>query len=724
MKKSTLLISALMAMALMSCGGQAPVTSSDSATETAPATSTVTSEDPSEKDVISLYRQNSRFVVSSILDDGSVLLPTYHHKDKGDVPYVRLQEFLQSLNTVGLSKNAKAEKLADHLFAISSNNIVVMTFNTEKQILTIKRFDAFEMLQSGKNRDVYNDVCIPNDIPTSSVHSSEKSRYIGEFKDEVYDLGKYHMEAAEQGDGIYLPLNFLTNVLFRVSGCEMVYNGLDFFFNGSLSAQTSVSLPGAYSSCYAKKGEFAYGGKRFKRYDPVGEEKRRFANISDKEGGEKLVSIFSFGKDGKVELRTAGAVTEEGTPTSGASNMTYNESEEGIFVTLTIASMQGRTSTFKIPNEETYFGKQTRSKETAEFTLDLLRFQFENIYGLKEKLYARYGISSFDELIDKKHLRQRLLSLNSMDYDEALCEFLLTYIDDGHTKYPARSLYSGLPEDYGTEDLAKSKQGERRGVLFDRREAYTKLRTKKMVEIDPKYEDASQQVGLFFEGETAVVRFDSFIHTSSTIDNFNDGREPMTKDITMAMSLSSPDAFYLSFEEIKKHDEVKRVVFDLTCNGGGMALTLPYLAATWTDDPTFITYDSCADIVKEFHYNVDLNRNGVFGEKEDTFKGQYDFYLLTSDFSFSCGNGLPTMAKADGVKLIGKKSGGGACPVATVCDGSGTLYNTSMPLRISSLQKDGTCVDNDDGNPVDYEIDETYWYDLPRLNTFLSGIEN
>ena len=82
------------------------------------------------------------------------------------------------------------------------------------------------------------------------------------------------------------------------------------------------------------------------------------------------------------------------------------------------------------------------------------------------------------------------------------------------------------------------------------------------------------------------------------------------------------------------------------------------------------------------------------------------------------------MARFDGVKLIGKPSGGSACSVATFSDGSGTIYNMSMSYRISYPLEDGSYTDIDDGNAVDFELDESYWYDLPKLSDYLNSIDN
>jgi hypothetical protein len=192
----------------------------------------------------------------------------------------------------------------------------------------------------------------------------------------------------------------------------------------------------------------------------------------------------------------------------------------------------------------------------------------------------------------------------------------------------------------------------------------------------------------------------------------------------MIMGVSSPWGFMMSFDQIKANPDIKNVVLDLTCNSGGMVLTLPYLAAHFTKDPIFLGHDTLMGVDNEFHYTVDLNGNGVFGEDEDTYANKYNFYVLTSDFSFSCGSALPTMAHMAGVKLIGKRSGGGACPVAAFADACGSVYNTSSPVQIGYYDNNGQFVNDDSGIPVDYALSEDSWYDLEKLNTFVSGLKN
>jgi hypothetical protein len=96
---------------------------------------------------------------------------------------------------------------------------------------------------------------------------------------------------------------------------------------------------------------------------------------------------------------------------------------------------------------------------------------------------------------------------------------------------------------------------------------------------------------------------------------------------------------------------------------------------------------------------------------------------MTSDFSFSCANFLPAIAKNSGVKLIGKKSGGGGASVCVFTDACGSIYNTSSSQKC--LLKVGDKFQTIDGGvDVDYPLESDSWYDLAKLDTFVSGLAN
>ena len=652
--------------------------------------------------------------MSSAKSEKDMTLATYHHADLGDAPYIELSQLFSVLAKSSLINETLVEKVADHLYAVSQNRVIIFFIDTKKDTLTMKNFDYFACMGNVYNHGIGWDTASPSDTPGSSLRTSFKSTIIGTPQDYVYDFGRYSFDIVEGDNGkVYVPFQPIGSLLFSRTTYELVYNGLDFFSTMLISKELSSAYPGAYSSYYANIGQFLLEGNLYEATDTIGEETYRYAAKVD-DG----YNVFYFGADGSVEKYSSPNLTDKGTALPMAITFAYTDEKDGIYVNTATGS------TFKIPKEKTYFNTKTRSASAAKHGLDVLRFQFENIYGLKKELYARYDVHSFDELLEKKGLRERLLSADSLDYDDAFSELLLGVIDDGHTKYINRSIYSGDPSD-GTAALAQEKTGSRRGGLFEKKSEYTAKRTEVMRALDPAYEDEAKQLGLFMQDETAVLRFDSFVLSGGGISNFVGGRSPEYTDITEAMNKSVDEGFYLSFKELEKHSEIKNVVIDLTCNGGGMAILLPYLSACWSDDPTFRLYDNCLQVVKEFHYEVDFNRNGTFGDEGDTYKGKYEFFVLVSEFSFSCGNGLPTMAYSDGVTLIGAPhAGGGACPVATLCDGSGTVFNTSMPLQIVYKNEAGEYVNNDAGMPVSkqHQLPLDSWYDLEALNTFVKSI--
>ena len=72
---------------------------------------------------------------------------------------------------------------------------------------------------------------------------------------------------------------------------------------------------------------------------------------------------------------------------------------------------------------------------------------------------------------------------------------------------------------------------------------------------------------------------------------------------------------------------------------------------------------------------ADVNLDGKIDENDVTYGNKYKFYILTSSYSFSCGNAFPAYARDNGLAtIVGTKSGGGECVV-----GSSQLpYNSSI----------------------------------------------
>ena len=69
------------------------------------------------------------------------------------------------------------------------------------------------------------------------------------------------------------------------------------------------------------------------------------------------------------------------------------------------------------------------------------------------------------------------------------------------------------------------------------------------------------------------------------------------------------------------------------------------------------------DIVYENEYSVDKNFDKVIDEKDDNFKTDLRFGVISSNYAFSCANCLVSEARDNGIMIVGEKSGGGGCSV-------------------------------------------------------------
>ena len=140
-----------------------------------------------------------------------------------------------------------------------------------------------------------------------------------------------------------------------------------------------------------------------------------------------------------------------------------------------------------------------------------------------------------------------------------------------------------------------------------------------------------------------------------------------------------------------------------------------------TDDPFITVKNTVTGEISDVHYKIDLDQNGTKGQSGDTYKGQYNFYVLTSNFSFSCANAFPTFAKKGGMaKIIGQQSGGGACCVGGFVTASGTNIQSSSCWQFGTYSG-GTWTDNDGGVPVDYTLPVSSFYNDNTLDTFVNG---
>jgi hypothetical protein len=165
--------------------------------------------------------------------------------------------------------------------------------------------------------------------------------------------------------------------------------------------------------------------------------------------------------------------------------------------------------------------------------------------------------------------------------------------------------------------------------------------------------------------------------------------------------------------------EVKNFVLDLTCNNGGEAGVLSAITNLLAGKSSY-TYENLLAkqrVVEESL--VDGNFDRVFDDRDNVpHYPQLNIAIMTSHYSFSCGNLLPSLMKDYGYLIIGEKSGGGSCSIQNMCTAEGLCYILSS-ARARLFNKAGENIDvgvephivlevkdavgqDDDGDNVDY----------------------
>ena len=673
---------------------------------------------------LTVYKSDSVIVLGSFADNQTMPLTTYHWSPCGDIPYVKLNDFVNIVRLLG--SQMMVVRTGVGIYELVNRDETCVRIDTDLDNMFIMNMDRLMSDLCPYNSDVGMDLANPNDSEVSAVHTSINSHNLDGFDDEVYRFKEYGFDFVDQDNHCYVPAQLIANIIFRNLNFDLVYNGIDFYLSSLVLDQTQL---GNYCSYRSSDHSFYMNDMVFRKAEAVqGEKYRYLAQVDSPTATVGKYHFLSFKPDGTGEYLVGPNPDSVGSSVSLSTTirLKWQEKRDGLYTHLYLSPLDSDVvkedyGIIKIAYDKGYFATGKRSKEIANYSYNLLKLQFDRFYGLKEQLVDKYGHADFDTFVEEENLKDNLLSEDTTKYDEALAKYTMQYIDDGHTNYMGTSIYSvGVGK--AATALSSEYAGTRYQSLFAYQDTYLKLRKSVLSSIDEKYKDTKEQQNLFMEGKTAAIRFDSFVEPMSFILN----EETTATSISDALTTSVSAGFDLAFKEINNNENIENIVIDLTCNGGGQILLLPYLSAFFTSYPSFQIKDTVTGVRKNFCYEVDLNHDGLYSDGSDTYEGKYNFYILTSELSFSCANALSTIAKNNGITIIGKKSGGGSCPVAFFSDGCGSLYTTSSNYQFCLCDdlSSGNYYCNDGGVPVDYNLDSDAWYDMVRLNAFVTSLNN
>lgn len=363
-------------------------------------------------------------------------------------------------------------------------------------------------------------------------------------------------------------------------------------------------------------------------------------------------------------------------------------------------------------------GYSTMPDYLIKYNASAFLYVMQNFYGLRQY----HGIENMKQFYKQKGLYDKFYSGVASTRGYAFSE-AVNLFDDNHTGVVRVNSAWGenVRAPYAKGIVARNKLEERLTTL--RKEKYQGTSTVEPAEGDIRYSD---------DGKTAMFYFDSFKY--GTYDQVFDNSGRVKADAYKY------DTFFLfrdTLKEISNRGSVENVIIDVSLNGGGtlgvLIKLLPLLSKNNHSSISF--YDDSEEMAFTYRSSSDINGDGLYNQN-DAYGNRFNFYILTSDCSFSCGNAFPCYAQAIGVKIIGENSGGGECAVAIhYLPNSQYVYHSSnLHLGIFDQTKkefhgfengadpdipltefnQPMCTVDDDGNPT-YHIPGGF-YDINSLN--------
>lgn len=348
---------------------------------------------------------------------------------------------------------------------------------------------------------------------------------------------------------------------------------------------------------------------------------------------------------------------------------------------------------------------EEKSEKAAYLDGKEMMFFLDHFYGFRDRDDLSEGWESYLES-DYPSVYEGLFSTDPDAYDGAIDSLMRTVIGDGHTAVSNSDIYGNTGSFYEKDRINAAPYSERLTYLLNERNLNSNLRAEAFGSssfLDHMVESS---------GDTGIIRFDSFALS---------GVEPKQSDSTYYTYRSSDNyaLFVYAFRTFAERG-VKRVVIDLTCNSGGSISACISALGFLMDDVPYAVYSPLTGGKGQYKVNIDCNADGTISGHE-SYADDFSFYVLTSNFSFSCGNIFPTIAKEAGIPIIGADSAGGACAVHYAVAPNGQPFQISGLSR-SSKTFEGGKTHADEGIEVDYEVAKDYWYDISSLDTYLGSM--
>ena len=295
-------------------------------------------------------------------------------------------------------------------------------------------------------------------------------------------------------------------------------------------------------------------------------------------------------------------------------------------------------------------GKSRRKEDVIREDYAELCFTLDHFFGhpgtgILDRGIGEKGLdAALDDVPELASLKDRLKDPDMIEYMLALYDLFNIGLNDGHCSYFGFNTMA-LPEFPFPEVL--NKVGNRVASLLQTRSYFQNEIT-----------DAVRKGGddVYREcGSTAIIRIDAFQSDNAGWEAYYAGKGEIPMD---AVGIT-----WTGLKRASENPSIRNILFDLSANSGGSNDMLSYMIDLMFGDNVFRGYNVLTGQDEYAVLHSDKNLDGVFDEKDDEVKYDFNYAVLATRASFSCGNLMPVLMQDHGAVLLGEPSGGGTCAI-------------------------------------------------------------
>jgi len=407
----------------------------------------------------------------------------------------------------------------------------------------------------------------------------------------------------------------------------------------------------------------------------------------------------------------------------------YNDTDKELVVSSPLNLDFNNTSKIDPQHKQRVYGRKELTEAQAQYRYNELCFVFDYIYGFPghdNELY-RVGMEQcgFDAALDKAksgaEVKKLLKSKDNAAFMLGMDGLQMLAFDRGHTSVlqstmidslaDVKARYQSFAAQYPATVALKEEFFQTMGAVFGHAKEMTALR---------KATYGSKKYIASTDKSTAVILINDFMSLDyEGWKTFYASQKTEADWETLLARDSNMVATFLSGVKQARKDRVKNVILDVTLNSGGstdIVMTLLSLVARDESERQQVKLYSDYVITKQASttsFVVDRNFDGKFDEADAKVDySDLNFAILTSNYSFSCGNLMPSMMRDSGFKVMGERSGGGCCAIQSQYTPDGMPYTISC-YRLRMKNAKGENIDV--GVPVDIAIPVEKFYDIDYL---------